>query len=74
MLKICLSKNIQKSKFHDLTYAWGEWVGKEYQNENNFEIFTFYIVKITNLGQQLRQLRNMLKLYRYAFKRYAYKK
>ena len=36
-----------------MTYAWGEWVGKGYQNEENFEICTFYIAKITNLGQQL---------------------
>ena len=28
MLKICLSYNIQKSKFHDLTYVWAKWVGK----------------------------------------------
>ena len=55
MLKICLSKNIQKSKFHNLTYAWGMWDGKAYQNEENFEIFTFYIAKITNLGQKLWQ-------------------
>ena len=55
MLKICLSKNIQKSKFHGLTYAWGEWVVKGYQNEENFEICTFYIAKITNLGRHLGQ-------------------
>ena len=41
MLKICLSYNIPKSEFHDLTYAWGEWVGKGYQNEENFEMCTF---------------------------------
>ena len=33
MLEICLSKNIQKNKFHDLTYARGELVGKGYQNK-----------------------------------------
>ena len=53
MLKMCLSKNIQKSKFHDLTCAWGKWVGKGYKNEKKFEICTFWIAKITNLGQQL---------------------
>ena len=33
MLKICLSKNIQKSNFDDLTQALGEEVGRGYQNE-----------------------------------------
>ena len=33
MLKICLSENIQNSKFYDLTHAWVEGVGKGYQNE-----------------------------------------
>ena len=33
MLKIFLSKNIQKSKFHDLTHTWVDGGGKEYQNE-----------------------------------------
>ena len=28
MLNICLSKNVQKSKFHDLTHDWGEGVVK----------------------------------------------
>ena len=41
MLKLCLSKNIQKSKFHNLTYTWGEWVCKGSQNGENFEICTF---------------------------------
>ena len=27
MLKICLSKNIHKTKFHDLNQMWGVWVG-----------------------------------------------
>ena len=49
----CLSKTIQKSKFHDLTQVWKEWVGQGYQNGENFEIFTLYISKIGNLGQQL---------------------
>ena len=46
MLEICLSKNIQKSKFHGLTYAWEEWVGKGHQKDENFEICSFYIAKI----------------------------
>ena len=50
-----LKQYIQKSKFHDLTYSWGEWVGKGYQNEENFEICVFQIAKITNVGQQLGQ-------------------
>ena len=54
--QICLSKNIQKSKSHDLTNLWGKWVGKRYQNKENFEICSFEIAKITNLGQQLRQI------------------
>ena len=41
MLKICLSKNIEKSKFHDLTQTWRKWGGRGYQNEENFEICTF---------------------------------
>ena len=61
-----------------------------YQNEENFEICTFYIAKITNLGQQLGQsinfhnyytkmrLRNILSFWKwepqYAYKRYAYVK
>ena len=33
MLKIGLSKNIQKSKFHDLTHAWGDGVVGGCKNE-----------------------------------------
>ena len=33
MLKMFLSENILKSKFHDLTYAWGKGVGRGHQNE-----------------------------------------
>ena len=33
MLKICLSRNIQKNKFHDLIHTWGDEVGRGYQNE-----------------------------------------
>ena len=46
MLKI--SKNIQKSKFHDLIHAWGEGVGREFQNQEFFKFVDFYIAK--NLG------------------------
>ena len=89
MLKICLSKKIQKSKFHDLTYAWAEWVGKGYQNDEHFEICTIQIAKTTNLSHQLGQsinfhsqytktrLRNMLKMCLVFLKsepRYAYKR
>ena len=59
MLKICLSKNTQKSKFHYLTHVLGETVGRGYQNEENFEICTFQIAKITKLGQQLGQSINI---------------
>ena len=31
MLKVCLSKNIQKSKFHDLTYAEGSKLVKGFK-------------------------------------------
>ena len=41
MLKISLSKNIKKIKFPDLSQAWQEWAGRGYQNEENFEIYTF---------------------------------
>ena len=41
MLKIFLSKNIEKNKFHDLTQAWREWVGWGYENGEKFEICTF---------------------------------
>ena len=65
------------------------WDGKAYQNEENFEIFTFYIAKITNLGQKLGQsinfrskytkmrLRNMLNICLVFFKyepQYAYER
>ena len=43
MLKICLSKNIQKSKFPDLTYAWEDWVGNGYQNKENSKICNLQI-------------------------------
>ena len=33
MLRLCLSKNNQQGKFHDLTVAWAEGVVKKYQNE-----------------------------------------
>ena len=33
MFEICLSKNIQKSKFHDLTFALDDGASKEYQNK-----------------------------------------
>ena len=33
-------KKTLKRKFHDLTHAWREWVGRGYQNEENFEICT----------------------------------
>ena len=41
MLEICLSKNIQKSKFHDLTHAKGDRIDRGYQDEENFEICAF---------------------------------
>ena len=57
MLKICLSKNIQKSKFPDLTYAWEEWVGKGYQNKENLKFVTSRLPKLitwdNNKGKQL---------------------
>ena len=34
MLKICLSKNIQKNRFHEMSNVWEEGVGRRYQNEN----------------------------------------
>ena len=40
-------KNIQKSKFHDLTELWGQGVGRGYQNEE-----TLKFAKFANLGQQ----------------------
>ena len=33
MIKICLSKNIQNSKSHDMTHAWGKGVRTGFQNE-----------------------------------------
>ena len=41
MLKICLSKNIQKINFDDLTQALGEEFGRGYQNE---EFLKFYLL------------------------------
>ena len=55
MLKICFSKNTQKSKFHYLTHVQGKTVGRGYQNEENFEICTFQIANITDLGRPLGQ-------------------
>ena len=66
-----IKEYIPKRKFHDLTYAWGEWIGKGYQNEENFEICNFQIAKIIILRQQSinihslytkMRLRNMLKI------------
>ena len=45
MLKICLSKNTQKSKFHDFTHTLGEGVGRGYQNE---EILKFVPSRLLN--------------------------
>ena len=58
LFEICLSKNIKKRKFHDLTYTWGECGGKVYQNKENFEIYTLFIANISNWGQLLGQLIN----------------
>ena len=33
-LKLCVSRNIQKNKFHDLIHTWKDRVGRGYQNEN----------------------------------------
>ena len=52
MLKICLSKNIQKSKFNDMTHSWGRELVEGFKNEENFEIC---IAKIANLRKQLGQ-------------------
>ena len=41
MLKVCLSKNIEKSKFRDFTHVLREWVGRGCQNEENIDICTF---------------------------------
>ena len=75
MLTICLSKNIEKTKFHDLTMPGGNELEEGInENEENFEICTFYNANITNLGQSLGQsinfhskytkmrLRNLLKI------------
>ena len=37
MLKVCLSKKVQKSKFHHLIHTWGKEVGKGYENEEILE-------------------------------------
>ena len=46
MLKICLSKNIQKGKFHVSTHVWGEGVGRGFQNE---EILKFLPSRLLRL-------------------------
>ena len=38
---MCLSKNIENIKFHDLTHVLGVWVGRGCQNEENIDICTF---------------------------------
>ena len=39
--KTVLSKHIEKSNSDDLYQSWGESVGRGYQNEENFEFYTF---------------------------------
>ena len=54
MLIICLYKNIQRSKFHDLTYALGsefvEGMKKvnemKWKNDENFEFVPFRLRKL----------------------------
>ena len=45
MLKICLSKNVKKNKFHDLTHAWGEGVCKGYEYREILKFFTSRLLK-----------------------------
>ena len=45
MLKIFLSKIIQKSKYHDLAHVWGKEVGIGYQNEEILKIVSSRLLK-----------------------------
>ena len=45
ILKICLFKNIEKSKFHDFTHAWGMGVGGGYRNEKILKFVTSTLLK-----------------------------
>ena len=40
-----VSKNIQKSKFHYLTHAWGEEVSKVFQNEEILKLLPPRLLK-----------------------------
>ena len=51
MLKLCFSKNFQKSKLHDLIYGWGQGVSRVYQNEKNLKSISFQVATFTILGQ-----------------------
>ena len=39
MLKICLTKNIQKSKFHNLTYSWGRELVEGIEIKNFWNLY-----------------------------------
>ena len=45
MLKICLSKNVQKRKFHDLTHAWWVEVCKGYENKEFLKFLLSRLLK-----------------------------
>ena len=52
MPKICLSKKIQKSKFHDFTHAWGKFVGKGYLKSEPQYAYKRYAYKKTFSAKQ----------------------
>ena len=45
MLKICLSKNIQKSKSHNLAHAWWREIGIGYQYEESLKFVPSRLLK-----------------------------
>ena len=45
MLKICLSKNIQKGKFYDLTHAWERGVGRGMKMKKFSKVVTYRLLK-----------------------------
>ena len=74
MLRICLSRSIQKSKFYNFIHVWGRELVNAYQIEEIVKFTPSRLLKSRNLGRNLGQhinfhsqhalmrLRNILKI------------
>ena len=60
MRKICLSKNGQKSKFPDLTYAWGKGVNKGYENEEILKCALSRLLKLRTATRAISQFSQLI--------------